>query len=48
MAERGTASRPTAKSGETLMKSKKAKPSKRSKKLQGGAGLKEVKPLLNP
>jgi len=30
------------------MKSKKAKPSKRSKKLQGGAGLKEVKPLLNP
>jgi hypothetical protein len=30
------------------MKAKKAKASARSKKLKGGAGLKQVKPLLNP
>jgi hypothetical protein len=30
------------------MKAKKAKKSARSKKLKGGAGLKQVKPLLNP
>jgi hypothetical protein len=30
------------------MKAKKAKASRRSRKLKSGAGLKEVKPLLNP
>jgi hypothetical protein len=30
------------------MKAKKAKSSARSKKLTGGAGLKSVKPTLNP
>ncbi len=30
------------------MKAKKAKTAKRSKKLKGGAGLKQVEPLLNP
>ncbi len=30
------------------MKAKKAKTAKHSKKLKGGAGLKEVKPMLNP
>jgi hypothetical protein len=30
------------------MKAKKAKAGARSKKLKGGAGLKSVKPLLNP
>jgi hypothetical protein len=34
--------------GDDAMKAKKAKTAKRSKKLSGGARLKEVKPLLKP
>jgi hypothetical protein len=36
------------KRGDDPMKAKKAKTAKRSKKLSGGARLKEVKPLLKP